>query len=105
MRHSLIKKIILLSLTVFFLAILAVAFHHHDKAFLLTSCSICKVKTSNSGTMSKNKIDSAPTVTVVSLGLAAVFPLLANVFYENTTSFISSQTAYIWPNKAPPVRS
>jgi hypothetical protein len=105
MRHSLIKKILLLSLSVFFLAILAVAFHHHDKAFLLPSCSICKVKTSNSGTMSKNKIDSAPAVTVVSLDLAAVFPLLANVFHENKTIFISSQTASVWPNKAPPVRS
>lgn len=102
MHHSLIKKIVLLSLSVFFLAILAVAFHHHDNAFLLTSCSICKVKISNSGTMSKNKIDSAPALTVISLGLATVFPLLATAVHENTTIFISSQTADIWPNKAPP---
>ncbi|TSA47700.1 MAG: hypothetical protein D4R56_01770 [Deltaproteobacteria bacterium] len=100
-----IKRTILLSLSGFFLAILAVAFHHHDKAFFLASCSICKVKITNSGTMSKNKIDSAPAVTVVSLGMAAVFPLFATVVHENTSIFISSQTADIWPNKAPPVRS
>jgi hypothetical protein len=105
MHHSRIKRIILLSLSVFFLAILAMAFHHHDNTFLLTSCSICKVKTSISGTMSKYKIDSAPAVTVVSLGLVVVFPLLATVVHENTTIFISSQIAYIYPNKAPPVRS
>lgn len=105
MHHSLIKKIVLLSVSGFFLAILAVAFHHHDNTFFLTSCSICKVKTSNSGTMSKNKIDSAPAVTVVSLGMAAAFPLSATVVHENTTIFISSQAASIWPNKAPPVRS
>jgi hypothetical protein len=106
MHHSLIKRIILLSVAGFFLAILAVAFHHHDKTFLLPSCSICKVKTTASGTMSKNKIDSAPAVTVVSLlDLAAVFPLLATVVHENTTVFISSQIASIYPNKAPPVRS
>lgn len=105
MHHSLIKRIILLSVAGFFLAILAVAFHHHDNAFLLRSCSICKVKTSNSGTMSKNKIDSAPAAAVVSPDLVAVFPLLDTVVHENTTIFISSQIGNIYPNKAPPVRS
>jgi hypothetical protein len=100
-----IKRIVLLSVAGFFLAILAVAFHHHDNTFLLPSCSICKVKTTNSGTMSKNKIDSAPAVTVVSLDLAAVFTLLDTVVHENTTIFISSQIGHIYPNKAPPVRS
>lgn len=105
MHHSLIKKIVLLSLSGFFLAILAAAYHYHNNAFFLASCSICKVKTSISGTMSKNKIDSAPAVTVASLGLVAVFALLASVVPENKTLFISSQTADVWPNKAPPVRS
>ena len=105
MHHSLIKRIVLLSLSGFFLAILAVAFHYHDNTFLLRSCSICKVKTSNSGMMSKNKIDSAPAVTVASLGLVAVFPLLGTIVHENTPIFISSQIGYIYPNKASPVRS
>jgi len=100
-----IKRIVLLSLSGFFLAILAVAFHHHDNTFLLRSCSICKVKTSISGTMSKNQIDSAPAVTVVSPGMVAVFPLLATTVHQITPLFVSSQIAYIYPNKAPPVRS
>jgi hypothetical protein len=105
MHHSLIKRIVLLSLSGFFLAILTVAFHHHDNTFLLRSCSICKVKTSNSGMISKNSVDSASVVTAVSLGLVAVVSLLATVVHQNTTIFISSQIAYIYPNKAPPVRS
>lgn len=105
MHHSLIKKIVLLSLSGFFLAILAVAYHHHNNAFFLASCSICKVKTSIYGTMSKYKIDSASVVTALPPGLAEVFPLFATVVHENTTIFIFSQTADIWPNKAPPVRS
>jgi len=100
-----IKRIVLLSVAGFFLAICAVAFHYQDNKFLRTSRSICKVKTTNSGTMSKNKIDSAPAVTVVSLDLAAVSLLFDTAVHENTTIFISSQIGSIYPNKAPPVRS
>ena len=62
MYHSLIKKIVFLSLVGFFLAVLAISLHHHDNSFSLPTCSICKVKTSLSGTFSKIKVDSAPTV-------------------------------------------
>ena len=105
MRHPLIKKIVLLSMTGFFLAILAVAFHHHDRSFLLTSCSICKVKTSISGTFSKNKIDTPPAVAVLSPGQAAIFLSSTIAIPETTAIFISSQVVYVYPNKAPPVRS
>lgn len=105
MHYTLIKKIVLLSLSGFFLAILAVAYHYHINSFFLAACSTCKVKTSICGTMSKYKIDSAPVVTAFPPGLAEVFPLFATVVHENTTLFISFQTVDIWPNKAPPVRS
>ena len=105
MCHPLIKKIVLLSMAGFFLAILAVAFHHHDRSFLLTSCSICKVKTSISGTFNKNKIDSPPAVAVISLGSAAIFLSSTLVVPENTAICMSSQVGYIYPNKAPPARS
>jgi hypothetical protein len=105
MNHSLIKRIALVSLSGFFLAICAVAFHYHDNKFLRTSRSICKVKSSISGTMSKKQVDSAPAVAIVSLGLEAAFPLLATVIHQNTTIFISSQVDHTFPNKAPPVRS
>jgi len=102
MHHPLTKKIVLLSMAGFFLAILAVAFHHHDRSFLLTSCSICKVKTSLSGTFNKNKIDSPPAVAVISPGPAAIFLSSTAVVPETTTIFISSQADDIYPNKAPP---
>lgn len=105
MRHPLIKKIVLLSMTGFFLAILAVAFHHHDRSFLLTSCSICKVKTSISGTFSKNNLDAPPAVAVLYPGQAAIFLAATIDVPETTTIFISSQVVYVYPNKAPPARS
>lgn len=103
MNHPLIKSIVLLSLAFFFLAILAIAFHDNDNTFLLTTRSICKVKVATSGSMSKNKSDPATAATAISVG-RIVFPLLATVVAENATT-ISFQSAYIWPNKAPPVNS
>jgi hypothetical protein len=105
MRRSLMKRIVLLSLSGFFLAIIAVAFHYHDDTFLLRSRSICQARAAISGTISKNQVDSAPAVTVVYFGLASVSPLWAPVVHKNSIIFISSQAGYICPNKAPPARS
>jgi len=101
MKQSLIKKIILLSLSGFILVIIAGAFHYNDKTFLLRSRSVCKIKTFT-GTMGKNKIGSAPAASFASLDLVAFCPLLTAVIHETTTIFISSQVACIYPNKAPP---
>jgi len=105
MCHPVVKKVVLLSMTGFLLAILAVAFHHHDNSFLLPSCSICKVKASISGNFGKNKIDSPPAVAVISLGSVVIFLSATIVVPETTISFISSQIANIYPNKAPPAIS
>jgi len=102
MRHPLIKSIVLLSLAFFFLAILAIAFHDHNNTFLLTARSICKAKVPTSGTMSKNKSEPATAVAVISVG-GIVIPLLATVVADNST-IISFQSAYVWPNKASPVK-
>lgn len=104
MHHLMIKRIAILSLVFFFLAGLAIAFHYHDDAFLLTSRSLCKVKAAASGTLSKSKSDFAKAVTVVFLGVAD-FSLFTAVVTENKTLFVASQSAYIWHNKAPPVNS
>ena len=103
MHRLLIKGIILLSLALFFLAGLAITFHHHDKTFFLKARSICKAKAATSGTTGKNKSDSAAAITVISFG-GMVFSLLTKIVGENTT-IISAQSACIWPNKAPPVLS
>jgi uncharacterized membrane protein YadS len=104
MHHSLIKRIILLSLAFFFSAGVAIAFHHYDNTFLLAARSICKTKAATSGTMGKNKSDPTTAVTVISVG-GVVFPLLTTVVAESTTIFMFSQSGYIWPNKAPPIQS
>lgn len=103
MHHSPIERIVLVSLSGIFLAILALAFHHHDHTFLLRSSSLCKVKTSSSGTRGKGKIDSPPAVAVVPLGMAVAFPLSITGAPEERALFIASQSAAVWPNKAPPV--
>ncbi|MDD5167878.1 MAG: hypothetical protein PHN75_03595 [Syntrophales bacterium] len=105
MHHSLIKRIVLLTLSGLLLAAFAVAFHHQGSTLLRTSCSLCKIRTSISETVSKNGIDSPPAVMVAYLGLAAIIHLSAAVDRESTTIFISSPIAYGYPNKASPIRS
>ena len=105
MHHFRIQRIVFISLTIFFFAVLAVAFHPDDNTFLRRSRSISKVNTSIPETISKSKTDSAPAVMVTSYDLVSVFALFATVAHENTNIFISSQIVDIWPNKAPPVRS
>jgi hypothetical protein len=102
MQHPVIKKIIFLSLLGFFLAVLAISLHHHDNSFLLPTCSICKVKTSLSGTFNKIKFDSAPAVAGLHLLLMTIFLCLSGILPDKKTVFIDSQIAFTYPNKAPP---
>ncbi len=105
MHHPLVKKIIFLSLFGFFLAVMAVSLHYHDKSFSLATCSICKVKTSLSGTFSKIKVDFAPAVAGLHLLLITTCPCLSGILPDKQTVFIDSQIAVTYPNKAPPFRS
>jgi hypothetical protein len=103
--HHPLKKIVFLSLFGFFLAVMAISLHHHDKTFSLPTCSICKVKTSLSGTFSKIKVDSAPAVASLHILLITTFLCLSGILPDKKTVFIDSQIAFIYPNKAPPFRS
>jgi len=103
-QRSLTRKIIFLSLAGFLLVIIAGAYHYNDKTFLLRSRSVGKISTFT-GTMGKYKIGSVPAASVVSLESVAFCPLLTDVIPETRTIFLSSQIAYIYPNKAPPARS
>jgi len=104
-QYSLLKRVLLLTLSAIFLAIFALAFHQNDHTFLMTSCPICNVKIAISGTMSKHKIDAVPAITIVPIGLTAVSFLSTAIIHGNKTIFISSQVSCVYPNKAPPVRS
>jgi hypothetical protein len=105
MHHPLIKKFVFLLLFGFFLAVMAISLHHHDNSFLLPTCSICKVKTSLSGTFSKIKVDSAPAVASLHLLWITIFLSLSGILPDKKTVFIDSQIAFTYPNKAPPFRS
>jgi hypothetical protein len=105
MHQTQIKNVIFLSLGVFFLSVVAFSLHHHDKSFLLRTCSIYKVKTSISGTFSKINIDSAPGIISLCLFSMAILPFLSGILSDKKTVFIDSQIALTYPNKAPPFRS
>lgn len=106
MQRSTMKSIILLSLAVFFMAIVAIAFHYHNNAFLLRNCSICKVKASISGTIIKSNIDAAPATTGFLLSSMAIFLYVSGVISSSRQSiFIDSPIAFTWQNKAPPSKS
>jgi hypothetical protein len=102
MYRPLIKKIVLFPLFAFFLAVLAISLHYHENSFSLPGCSICKAKTFLSSTITKTKIDSAPAVASLHLSLMAIFLCLSGILPYRKTVFIDSQTAEIYPNKAPP---
>ena len=102
MHQTRIKNVIFLSLFCFLLGVMALTLHHHDNAFLLPTCSICKVKASLSGTFSKINVDSAPAVAICCLSLAAIFLCLSGILPDRRTVFIDSQIVENYPNKAPP---
>ena len=104
-HYSVIRNILFLSLSCFCLAILLVAFHHHDSAFWLRACSICKVKSSVSETINNQQIDPAPAVAAIGVGPAAVLTGLSGIAPDPTSEIAHFPTVITFPNKAPPVRS
>jgi hypothetical protein len=102
MYRPLIKKVVFFTLFGFFLAVLAISLHHHDNSFSLPTCSICKIKTSISGTFSKINIDSAPAIAGIHLFSMLILLCLSGILPDRKTVFIDSQIAVTYPNKAPP---
>ena len=96
------NKVIFLSLFGFSLAVMAISLHHHDNSFSRPTCSICKVKTSISGTFSKIKVDSPPPVAHLHLLSIAIFLCFSGILRDKKTVFIDSRIAVTYPNKAPP---
>jgi hypothetical protein len=106
MRAFFRRNLIFVTTILFFFASLALAIHYHDIPVQTIPCSICKVKSSVSGTPYKIKTDcslfsitSSPSlvadVYLAFSGLvpeAVVFPLPALYFLPDT-------------NKAPPIPS
>jgi hypothetical protein len=103
--HIVIRNILFLLLSGFCLAILLVAFHHHDNAFWLRACSICMVKNSVSGTINKQQIDPTPAVAAIDVGLAAILLDLSSIVPDPTSDLTHFPQIITFPNKAPPIRS
>jgi hypothetical protein len=95
-----IKIVIILSIFGFLLGAMSIALHHHDNAFLLPNCSICQAKTSLSGAFSKVNVDSATTMTFLSL--IAISLSLSGIIPDRQSLFVDFPTAYTYPNKASP---
>jgi hypothetical protein len=104
-HHSAIRNVLFFSLSCFCLAILLVAFHHHDRAFWLRACSICKVKSSVSETINSQQIDPTPAVAAFGVGPASVLPGLSGIAPDPISEIAHFPTVITFPNKAPPVRS
>ena len=102
MQQTRINTAILITLIGFFLGMMAISFHHHDKALLLPGCSICKAKTSLTGTLNKIKDHCAPAALVLFIPLTAILPGLTGVAPTQTNAFIHLQVVETYPNKAPP---
>ena len=102
MRRTRINIIVFLSLLGFFLGVTAIAFHHHDNAFLLPACSLCKAKTSFSGTVNKLKANASPAVLILSFSLTAMLLCTSCLAPDRKKHFIDFQIIDTYPNKAPP---
>jgi hypothetical protein len=106
-RHpGAIRNILLVSLSAFFLSVLAIAFHHHDTAFWLSACSICKAKSALSGTVSIYKIDSVPAAgEAIRRGPVAGLAGVSGWVPDFRSGHIPFPPGIPFPNKAPPVLS
>lgn len=99
-----IRRTVLLWLSGFFLAVLAVAFDRHGDALYLNACAICKVKTTLSGTSGTSEIQRVPAA-VASRAVTAAFALRAPVTHESRALSPVSQMTSVWPSRAPPFSS
>jgi len=102
--HPMVKKIVLISLMGFFLAVLVVSLHHHDNSFGSPNCSICKLKASLNGSFSKIGVGSFPPGASLHLLVITIFLCLSGNLNDRKTLFIDSQIAVTYPNRAPPFR-
>lgn len=96
------KDIVFLSVALFLLGILSVAYHHHDNSFPFRICYFCKVKTTFSGSFGKIKTDSSADVAFISPFSIAVFFRPVGILSECTFVRADSRIAFPYFNKAPP---
>jgi hypothetical protein len=85
-----------------FLGAVALAMHHHDFSFQLRSCSICKAKTSFSGTLNKVNTDLPVSIESENHSSEEIYFTFSRITYHHQTHFISALLPNPLLNKAPP---
>jgi hypothetical protein len=105
MNRNLIRHILFLSLSSFCLALLSMAFHHHDNAFRLPTCSICEAKTSLSGTTGKFKADSGLSAAIGGHGPVPIPADDAGKAVDSLSLPVPCSSSFRLFNKAPPSAS
>jgi len=102
MQQRSINIIVFLSLLGVLFGVTAMSFHHHDNVYLLPACSLCKVKTSFSGTITKSKADLTSVAAALCPCLVVILLCPSGFVRRQKTDFIDSQIIDTYPNKAPP---
>jgi hypothetical protein len=99
------KGICLLLTSCFFLGVISLAMHHHDPIFRLKSCTICKAKTSLSGTLNKDNADTPLVMALVNHCPEEIHFTVFRMEFHYRTPFIASLLPNPFLNKAPPLIS
>lgn len=96
-----VRYIGLLLASCFFLAVVALAMHHHDISFQLKSCAICKAKTSFTGTFNKIKADLPPGMAAADHCPETLY-LTCSRIKTTRKPFITTLAPHLFSNRAPP---
>jgi hypothetical protein len=105
MPQTLFKKVMIISLLLFFLAALVLSLHFRGNSFSVHKRAICKAGISLSETVRKIKTNSLPAISFLRFLSIAICLSLSGIAPGKTDIFIDSQIASVYPNKASPLPS
>jgi hypothetical protein len=104
MRTYIGRNLIIIAAALFFFSSLALAIHHDDLPFQSVSCSICKVKSSASGTPHKIKTDSTLSIACTASPVMDACLVFSGRIAEAVVFPPSSLDFSAYTNKAPPIQ-
>ena len=104
MRTYIGRNLNIIAAALFIFTSLALAIHHDDIPFQSVSYSICKVRSSASGTPQKIKTDPSFSVTVNHCLVALECLIYLGKVPEAVVFHASSSSFYAFANKAPPIQ-
>jgi hypothetical protein len=102
MHHSYRKGTFLALSICFLVASLALVWHHHDISMQWTTCSICKVKSSLPGAISKIKADAPPVIAVQQPDAMEIYSVVSATVPDDQHFLPVFILSFAHSNKAPP---